>query len=105
MHAMRDGQTRLTRIVAQGLGSRGDGPSLLGGCYVAATGRDAASQAFVKGVFDRLVDTQGEPLLTYISWTDEAVAEDSRFHRYATWGYIALPFFVAGLGALIFLLG
>ncbi len=90
---MRDGERRLRRVVTQGLESRTDGPALLGGCYLAATG---AEPAFVAGVFQRLLEAQA-----YVSWTDQAVAEDAVYHRWTTYGYAALPLFVAGAAGLL----
>jgi hypothetical protein len=87
--AMRGGQKRLTELVLQGLSSKPDGPPLLGGCYLAATGRDPAQdQAFVAGVFQRLLDS-----IKYVSWTEKAVVEDAAYHRLTRYGYIALPIF------------
>jgi hypothetical protein len=88
--AMRAGQKRLTDIVLQALTFKPDGPALLGGCYLAATGRDPArEQAFAAGVFQRLFDA-----VSYVAWTDKAKAEDLAYHRWAHYGYIALPIFV-----------
>jgi hypothetical protein len=97
MGAMREGQRRLSRVVVQGLAGKPDGPALLGGCYLAATGRDAArEQAFVPGVFQRLLDAQA-----YVSWTDDALAEDAAYHRWTQYGYIALPVFAVGVVAAL----
>ena len=98
MGAMREGQKRLTDLVVHGLASKPKGPALLGGCYLAATGRDPSrEQAFVSGVFQRLLEA-----IRYVSWTQEALAEDAGYYRRARYGYIALPFFLV---AVIVLLG
>jgi IcmF-related N-terminal domain len=100
MGAMRDGQKRLTRIVLQGLLSKTGGPELLGGCYLAATGRDATSaQAFVASLFqDRLLAS-----ISYVAWSQEALDEDANFHRWTRFGYTALPIFMVVLLLLLFL--
>jgi hypothetical protein len=54
---------------------------LFGGCYFAATGETEDRQAFVKSVFDKMVDLQEE-----LEWTDDALMEDDRFHGLARLG-------------------
>jgi hypothetical protein len=96
--ALREGQKRLTELVVHGLASKPKGPALLRGCYLAATGRDSArEQAFVAGVFQRLLE-----YIRYVSWTQEALAEDAAYHRRASYGYLALPIYLI---VLILLLG
>lgn len=94
MGMMRDGEKRLRRIVTQGLESRPDGPALLGGCYMAATGREPA---FVAGVFQRLLEAQA-----YVAWTEKALAEDAGYHRKTRVGYVILPLFAAAAATLIY---
>src|SRR5262249_35227129 len=73
---------RVLRGVTTGQG----GPPLYAGCYLAATGREAPSQqAFVPGVFRRLLDEQN-----YVCWTAEAAREEARYHRWARCGYVGL---------------
>lgn len=78
---------RLGRLLARGLpadpgGSSADDPSdalpLVGGCYLAATGRDEKDQAFVAGVFQRLTESQSS-----VSWSGRAEAEDRAYRRWA----------------------
>jgi hypothetical protein len=83
---------RLARVLARGLQTGGpetadplDALPLFGGCYLAGTGRQAAEQAFVPGVFQRLVDGQSS-----VSWTGAALDEDARYRRWAAYGYTGL---------------
>lgn len=62
-------------------------PLLFGGCYFAAVGPSEDKQAFVKSVFDKLVDSEEE-----LEWGDEAIQEDERYHL---WTQVLL--FVDGL--------
>jgi hypothetical protein len=97
---MHGRQKRLSRLLAQavltGAGAGdGRGPLLFGGCYLAATGRAAdREQAFVPGVFKRLLDEQSA-----VAWTEAAFAEDEAYRRRARAGVAGL----AGLGALVVL--
>jgi hypothetical protein len=100
MGAMYEGQKRLTRIVLQGLMSKTSGPDLLGGCYLAATGRDAANeQAFVAQVFEgRLVAS-----IRHVAWSQEALDEEARYHQWTSYGYMSLPVFVVAVIVLVYL--
>jgi hypothetical protein len=51
---------------------------LFGGCYFAATGETDDRQAFVKSVFEKLVEQENE-----LAWTDEAIVENERYRRLA----------------------
>ncbi len=78
----------LTEVLAHGFGSnthirRNSVPHLFSGCYFAATGKTEDKQAFVKGVFDKLVDQQED-----IEWTRESRHSDRVFQRLATTGTI-----------------
>jgi hypothetical protein len=84
---------RLGRLVARGLpadpdGSSADDPAdalpLVGGCYLAATGRDEKDQAFVAGVFQRLTESQSS-----VSWSGRAEAEDRAYRRWAVLLWVA----------------
>jgi hypothetical protein len=95
---------RLAQLLARGVPSVGgrddlaDAP-MLGGCYLTATGSTTNRQAFVEGVFQRVVDAQGS-----VSWSPEALEEDSRLSRYATIGNIAaILLFIVCLGASFYL--
>ena len=68
---------------------------MFGGIYLAATGRDGKQQAFVEGVFQRVIESQNA-----VSWSPEALAEDARRSRLAVVGYAAVAVLaVAAVGA------
>jgi hypothetical protein len=86
---------RLARVLARGMalgGESGDSPDalpLFGGCYLAGVGRQPQDQAFVPGVFQRLIDGQNN-----VSWTNQALAEDAKYRRWTALGYtiiVAVP--------------
>jgi hypothetical protein len=86
LDAMRARRKNLSRIVTHGLAKEGPTPLLYTGCYLAATGADKdREQAFVAGVFKRLIENQN-----YVSWTDEALTEDRKAHARAAVGYTLL---------------
>jgi hypothetical protein len=60
---------------------------LLAGCYFAATGPQEDLQAFVKGVFDRLVDSH-ENLQDHLEWTGVAEREERWYQTIAQVGYL-----------------
>ncbi len=88
---------RLAKVLARGLalgGEPGDGPDalpLFGGCYLAGTGRQAQEQAFVPGVFQRLIDGQNS-----VQWTNQALAEDARYRRWSALGFTVSALAVVG---------
>jgi len=91
---LRDRQTRLGSVLAHGLDSAGGEPWLFGGCYLGGTGSDPArEQAFVAGVFRRLVEEQN-----YVSWTEEALEEEALYQTWITRGYVALT--IMGMAAV-----
>ena len=63
---------------------------LFGGCYLTGTGDKQHRQAFVTGVFQRLVDDQAS-----VAWTRRAYAEDRRAWRIAQLGYAGIAVVVA----------
>jgi hypothetical protein len=78
---------RLSEVLGAGFGydpaqQAGDQPVMFSGCYFASTGETEDRQAFVKGVFDKLVDEQ-----EYVEWTQRALRSDRRY-RWAA--YIGL---------------
>ena len=86
MGQIRERQKRFGRIVSRALVLDASGPPLFGGCYVGATGSDPSTeQGFVAGTFRRLTENQN-----YVSWTDEAMAEEADYHRLITYGYVAI---------------
>jgi hypothetical protein len=98
MYQMRDRKKRLARIVTRAAILEDKGPVLYGGCYIGGTGREAREQAFVPGVFQRLIVDQSS-----VSWTENALADDANYHRLTRLGYVGLTFLVLLLGALIYL--
>src|SRR5262249_6894072 len=86
MNHLRERRQRLGRIFTRGLALDHHGPVLFGGCYLAGTGGDEASaQAFVPGIFRRLLENQN-----YVSWTDEALQEETDYEHWTRYGYIGL---------------
>jgi hypothetical protein len=92
---------RLARVLGRGLpGGSGqdaadpmDALPLFAGCYLAGTGRTPQDQAFVPAVVNRLIEGQSS-----VSWTGAALAEDARYRRWTTYGYMAMAaVLVAGL--------
>jgi hypothetical protein len=98
---------RLARVLGRGLpGGSGQEPPasgypadpmdalpLFAGCYLAGTGRTPQDQAFVPAVVNRLIEGQSS-----VSWTGAALAEDARYRRWTTYGYMAMAaILVAGL--------
>jgi type VI protein secretion system component VasK len=80
---MRGRKKNLSRVLTQGIAREGPVPLLYAGCYLAATGSDKAQeQAFVAGVFKRLLENQ-----SFVAWTDQALAEDRKSHSQANLGY------------------
>jgi hypothetical protein len=53
-------------------------PIPLSGCYFAATGETDDQQAFVRGVFEKLVEEQED-----VEWTRKAVAANNRWQNFA----------------------
>ena len=98
MRQMHERQKRLARILALGIAQETNGPALWGGCYIAGTGKDAETQAFAHGVFNRLVENQD-----YISWTKEASTQEWNYLRWTRLGYIGLAAYAAVLVLAIFL--
>lgn len=88
---------RLGRALKQGVprpadGPDGyDGPPLLAGVYLAATGKEKWEQVFIPGIFQRVAD---ETFQTAVAWTSDLVAEDKAYAAQARTGYLAMS--VAG---------
>ena len=94
-------KTRLAEILANGFGyderqTPHDQPFLFSGCYFAATGKTPDRQAFVKGVFDKLVAEQEQ-----IEWTDAGLAEAHRRRRWAAGGMVLSGLLAAALIAML----
>jgi len=92
---------RLTNIITTGFGQDSEkNPSadslLFSGCYFAATGDNDDQQAFVKGVFDKLVDEQEE-----LEWSRAALAKHRRYQRLAYVGITLDVLLAASLAGMI----
>ena len=95
-------QIRLGNILVAGFGADLDKqpdaePLFFGGCYFAAVGESEDRQAFVKGILDKLPGEAGE-----LQWTEEALAEDGKYRR---WANLVIGFDVLlllGVVAMIF---
>jgi type VI protein secretion system component VasK len=93
LHRRRD---PLVRALTRKLATDSPGTALFGGCYLGATGRDASrEQAFVVGVFRRLLENQN-----FITWTAEALTEDADYRRWAALGWSGIVFFLLMVVAL-----
>jgi hypothetical protein len=93
---LQERQNRIFRALARTFASESPDSTLFGGCYLAATGRDALhEQAFVVGVFRRLIECQN-----YVSWTSEAMAEDAEYRRWAFLGWSGLALFLVMVASL-----
>src|SRR5713226_8965914 len=101
MAQMRERQKRFGKIVSRALVLEASGPPLFGGCYVGATGSDPSTeQGFVAGTFRRLTENQN-----FVSWTDEALAEEADYSRLTTYGYVGIVVMVlvlVGVGYWLF---
>lgn len=84
---------RIAGILASGVPSVGPGGDpyaglpLFGGCYLAGTGGKGSQQAFVEGVFRRMVEPEEQ---ASVAWNAKAYAEDAKFRRLAVAGYGAI---------------
>jgi hypothetical protein len=94
---LRERQKRLSAILSRAVEGPEDDPLLFGGCYLGGTGRESRSeQGFVSGVFARLLDEQD-----HVSWTDQALAEESAGRRWVAVTYALLAVVVAGAAGLV----
>lgn len=93
---IRDRQSRIARVLTRAVLSEGAPPAMLGGCYLAGTGPDQATdQAFIPGVFRRLTESQD-----FVAWTPEALADERRHLRWVRIGYTALALVTAACAAV-----
>ncbi len=69
---------------------------LFGGCYFAATGDSEDRQAFVKSVFEKMLEMEEE-----LDWTDEAWDEDDRYHGMAKVGMAYSGLMVLALAGML----
>jgi hypothetical protein len=104
MGEMNERRRRLARVLVRGVVGEDGGPPLFGGCYIAGTGKDAEhEQAFVPGVFRRLIEGQN-----FVSWTDKALGDEANYNRWTASGYTGLAIctvVVVGLGLFFWIKG
>jgi hypothetical protein len=75
---IRAREDRLSRLLKSSIPAF-DEPLLFGGCYLAGTGSDPSTQqAFVSGVFKRMIMDQDR-----VSWTADAIEADTSYRRLA----------------------
>ncbi len=95
-------RVRLRSVLLHGFSfSRGDQkkedvPLLFNGCYFAATGDTPDRQAFVKNVFEKMIDMEEE-----LEWMPEAIREDDRYHQLAQIGMFIDAALVLGIVGMI----
>ena len=83
---IRDRHRRLGRVITRAILTDGTQTAMLGGCYLAGTGSEPATeQAFIPGVFRRLTESQD-----LVSWSPELLAQEKRYHRWTRRGYVIL---------------
>jgi hypothetical protein len=77
---------RLVNIVADGYasGDREETAGLFGGCYFVAASRDAAGQAFTRGVFRKIIHQHKE-----LEWTARALRSERVYRKSAFVGFAA----------------
>jgi IcmF-related N-terminal domain len=93
---MNERTDSLALIVQQAIAPERDALFRYSGCYLSATG-EKGSQAFVAGVFQKLVKEQSA-----VSWTQTALAEDSQCHVWASYYFImALVLLVVWVGLVV----
>lgn len=68
---------------------------MVGGVFLAATGADASRQAFVEGVFRRLLRGQNA-----VTWSPEALEDESSQLRVVRLGYLGLLMMLPALGGV-----
>jgi hypothetical protein len=89
---------RLGRLLGRLVSLDTRGQVMLGGAFVACTGRDPKSeQAFVGGVLQQLIDNQN-----FVSWTPDALRQEANYHRLGTFGNIAIAgLAIVGLAVVV----
>lgn len=95
---LQERSKRLGTILARGLAQRAvPGPLLFGGCYLAGTGSDPErEQAFVRGLMDRLAESQ-----SCVYWTQATQAEEASYAFWTTLGWTILALAILALGLVL----
>lgn len=94
-------KSRLASVLAAGFGQdpvarASADPFLFSGCYFAATGDTEDRQAFVAGVFQKLIEEQEQ-----VEWTRQTAASDRRLLRLALTGLTLDALLLFGLAGLV----
>jgi hypothetical protein len=93
MYRLHDGEKNLSTVIQDVIANADDVPFWFGGFYVAGTG-GKSQQAFVQGVFDKVLKLESS-----VSWTDDALRNDAWYRRWTSIGYgaiIVLVFAICG---------
>ena len=91
---------RLGRLLGRLISLDQRGQIMLGGCFIAGTGRDPRrEQGFVGGVLRLLIDGQN-----FVSWTPEAIRREANYRRMATLGDLGAAALVILGAAIVFAL-
>lgn len=96
-------RTRLRSILLHGFSfspsdKRQELPLLFNGCYFAATGDTEDRQAFVRNVFEKMIDSEEE-----LEWMPSALAEDDRYYWLAQVGMcVDAALVIAVVSAIIY---
>jgi IcmF-related N-terminal domain len=97
LQQVRERHRRLGRLLSRAVLIDGLPAVMLGGCYLAGTGPDPRSQqAFLPGVFRRLIETQD-----FVAWTPETLAREASDNRKVRIGYCVLGVLTAVSAALV----
>lgn len=96
---MTEREGHLAEVLEKGLSTYAPPDRMLfGGCYVAGTGRDRATQAFMYDVFDKLI--KGDE---HVYWTDEVASNEYWLNGWINFGWAALAVAALVTGALVLL--
>ena len=94
---LRRGCQHIAHVINRGTQTNLAAPTMVAGCYLAATGADpAGEQAFVAEVFQDLSRSQN-----FVAWSPQALAAEAGYRRRTRLGYLALALLLAGVGYLI----
>lgn len=91
----------IAELLARGFGNAGDDPEadrFFAGCYFAATGSKEEQQAFVRGVFDKLTESQED-----LEWTRAAFRRSSQGRVMLATGVAASLVLTVVLAVMIFM--
>ncbi|HEV3384899.1 MAG TPA: type VI secretion protein IcmF/TssM N-terminal domain-containing protein [Gemmata sp.] len=93
---LRRRASRMANLMSRALAFRDDRVPSFGGCYLAVTlPADPNDVKFAKEFFKKVESSQG-----YVSWTEEAYADDASYRSATRLGYTFLVFLFLGVFAL-----